>query len=75
VQADEIACAGWKFSSDYAAATLMTFGFGLHTTNRNEGRHFLGLTARTAASNSLKALRFMVATLPLWCRKTLLPRN
>jgi hypothetical protein len=44
----------------------MTFGFGLHTTNRNDGRRFFGLTVRMAASNSFKALCFMAATLPLW---------
>ena len=57
---------GWKFSSDYAASALVTLGFGLETTNRKEGRRLLGLTARTAATNSLKAFRFIVATLPLW---------
>jgi hypothetical protein len=43
----------------------MTFGFGLETTNRNKGRRRLGLTVLMAASNSLKALRSIVAMLPL----------
>jgi len=51
---------------DYAASALRTSGAGFETTNRKEGRRRLGLTVRTAASNSLKALRFIVATLPLW---------
>jgi hypothetical protein len=65
----------WKFGSDYAAATLMTFGFGLETTKRKEGLRRLGLVALTATISSLKALRLIVAALPLWCRSTLLPRN
>jgi hypothetical protein len=59
----------------YAAAALGTLSFGLETTNRNEGWRLLGLATRTAASSSLKALRFMVATFLLWWRRTLLPRN
>jgi hypothetical protein len=54
------------WTGDYAAAALTTLGIGLETTNRKEGLRLLGLATRTAASSCLKALRFMVATLPLW---------
>ena len=57
-----VTCRG--FSQNYTAAALAIFGFGFETTNRKEGRRRLGLTART--SGPLKALRGMVATLPLW---------
>ncbi|MGA7371016.1 MAG: hypothetical protein WBW37_00015, partial [Methyloceanibacter sp.] len=44
-----------------SASTMLSSGF--ETTNRNEGRRPFGLAPRTADSNSLKALRFMVAML------------
>jgi hypothetical protein len=50
----------------YAASALRTLGTGLETTNRNDGRRLLDLTARTQASNSLNAFHFIVAILPLW---------
>ena len=50
----------------YAAAALVMLRFGFETTNRKEGLRRLGLAIRTAASSCLKALRFMVAKLPLW---------
>ena len=60
----------WVLSSnskvDYAASALVTLGFGLETTNRKEGRRLCARLARTAATNSLKAVRFIVAMLPLW---------
>jgi hypothetical protein len=49
----------------YAAAALGTLSFGLETTNRKQGLRLLGLVARTADNSSLKALRLIVATLPL----------
>ena len=52
---------------DYAAAALTTFGVGLETTNCKTGLRRLGLATRTAATSALKALRFIVAILPLWC--------
>jgi hypothetical protein len=59
----------------HAVSAVPINGFGLETTNRNEGRRRLGLATRTAAISSLNALRFIVAMLPLWCRKTLSPRT
>jgi hypothetical protein len=60
----------WRLGSvlevDYAASALVTLGFGLETTNRKEGRRLCARLARTAATNSLKAVRFIVAMLPLW---------
>jgi hypothetical protein len=60
----------WRLGSvldvDYAASALVTLGFGLMTTNRKEGRRFCARLARTAATNFLKAVRFIAATLPLW---------
>jgi hypothetical protein len=63
------------WTGDYAAAALTTFGVGLEITNRKKGLRRLGLATLTAATSALKALRFIVAMLPLWCRSTLLPRN
>ena len=61
--AEHLRLADW---ADHAASALTTLGAGFETTNRKEGRRLSGLTVRMAASNSLKALRFMAATLPLW---------
>ena len=55
-----------SLAGDYAAFALRTPGTGFETANRKEDRRRLGLAARTADSSSLKAFRFMVATLPLW---------
>jgi hypothetical protein len=47
-------------------SAFRTLGTGFEITNRKDGLRFFNLTARTAATNSLKAVRFIVAMLQLW---------
>jgi hypothetical protein len=49
----------------HAAFALRTLETGFEITNRKNGLRFFSLTARRAATNSLKAVHFIVAMLPL----------
>jgi hypothetical protein len=50
----------------HAASALTTTEGRLETTNRSDGRCFLGLACLVAATSVLKAARFIVAMLLLW---------
>jgi hypothetical protein len=52
---------------------LITTGGGFETTNRSTGR--FRRRRLFAAMSALKAGRFIVAVLPLWCRRTLGPSS